>query len=733
MAKWNAGSESGILRKRIQKEKHEELLVFGYACKLFRDDVKALYIDQGKHLIPWMGEESLKIDRYDCRGALSELRQYEANSESYDISRWSGLSESEKRLELMCDEERYYSLKNNEEELEMYKEEEFKRLHQKGNEVHYNYDVPAGPEISQQEVVPEDEVFVPSPDLNVPADIELPSTVKVNARIEKTALFISKQGPQMEILIKTKQADNSQFKFLNKDDRLHKYYQYLLSAIKSGQYKLTQNDEDENKKLDEVCDEDETGDHYLHPSLLTTAVQSAPPLPAVPYKPSADCKYSQLVNRIQGTQNESTPSPPQPPVDVPMTYEQQYYQQYYYAAQYYEYYKQMTQQFHGHSSEVPIDTKDSNLQNQLYAQYLQQNNPYAQIVSNLSQKENPPAEAAQSDHVPNVDIKKPLLSLAQYGSDSENEHPSDEDSNIKIPPSETEQIISKMASYVVKNGRDFESIVKSKGDSRFHFLNEEHEYNPYYRLKVKKFLNEHKTKNDEAPKKEKKIITPVSFSIKKSKDEGQKEIKSALPVEESDEDVDHKNDDGQVVTDTICSAVPDLSLTPPPRVVKTPTPSPTNLESTETVTGKVEADDLILEMIDLTDDLEDKRECKRVEDRKKDKIVSVAREKLALQMERKKKAAAFLKLKSVKSEDPKQSHKQRRDQTEVLNIEDSESEEGEIKRHKKSSKKKKTHKRKRSKSRHESKVRHKSKEYKRLKKKRKRSHSRSSKSSVSSE
>ncbi|KAF5301084.1 hypothetical protein FQA39_LY10903 [Lamprigera yunnana] len=804
MAKWSSTSECGILRKRVVKDKHEDLLVFGYACKLFRDDVKALYIDQGKHLIPWMGEESLNIDRYDCRGALSELQQYEANGENYDTTRWSGLNESERRLELMCDEERYYSLQNNEHELEMYKEEEYKRFHQKGNEVQYNYDVPTDPENSQDSpnvTLPEDEPFVPSPELSIPTDMELPETVKVNAIIEKTALFISKQGPQMEILIKTKQADNSQFKFLNKDDRLHKYYQYLLSAVKSGQYKLkSETSGDENKKTD-LCDEEESGDHYLHPSLLTTSVQSAPPpLPTVPYKPSADCKYSQLVNRIQGTHSELTPSPPQPVPDLSqgqMTYEQQqYYQQYYYARQYYEYYKQMSQQFQGHNSDLPQDTNvplDADnfiqnpvygttvLQNQLYAQYFQSNNPYAQIVSNLSQ--NKDASVSNSNYTqtdtstdiskapiiynqtepepmislkiempeppPPDDIKKPLLSLAQYGSDSENEHGSGDEMNMKIPPSEMEQIISKMASYVLKNGKDFENIVKSKGDPRFDFLNENHEYYSYYRLKVKEYLSEMKIKNEKeegsVKSKEKKVVTPVSFSIKKPKEETTKEIKSALPVEESDEDLDQP-----ICSPSVPVSVPDnnsTSLTPPPRILKTPSPDEAaGEEAISDKDSKQESDDLILEMIDLTDELEEKRESKRAEHRKKDKIVAVAREKLALQLERKKKAAAFLKLKSVVPGEGEQTskkhgavvnthsshkHKSKKSQKndiEVLKVNDSESEEGEIKKHKRSSKKKKTHKRKRSKSRYESKSERRSKEhYKKAKKKQKRSHSRSSK------
>ena len=417
--------------------------------------------------------------------------------------------------------------------------------------------------------------------------------------------------------------------------------------------------------------------------------QAPPPLPMVPYKPSADCKYSQLVNRIQGTQSESlTPPPPYPPPDLTqttMTYEQQqYYQQYYYVAQYYEYYKQVAQQFQGQNSEISHDNKislegDTFNQNQIYgtslsiqnpaayAHYLQQstNNPYAQIVSNLSQNKDaaplpsqiyPPdcnpttTDIAKAPIIYNQNepepisekkpevvtavsavpieseiIKKPLLSLAQYGSDSDNENASDNDSDIKIPPTETEQIINKMASYVIKNGKDFENIVRSKGDLRFEFLNENHQYHPYYRLKVKEYMNEvQKTDNETVengvPKsKEKKTLTPVSFSIKKPKDEMPKEIKSALPIEESDEDVEEAcgtPSETSASNTPTSTPVPNhtTSLTPPPRAE----PSTVQAEETNESESKIlEAEDLILEMIDLTDDLEERRENKRVEDRKK--------------------------------------------------------------------------------------------------------------------
>lgn len=41
----------------------DDLFVFGYACKLFRDEAKALLESSGQMLIPWMGDGSLMVDR----------------------------------------------------------------------------------------------------------------------------------------------------------------------------------------------------------------------------------------------------------------------------------------------------------------------------------------------------------------------------------------------------------------------------------------------------------------------------------------------------------------------------------------------------------------------------------------------------------------------------------------------------------------------------------------------
>lgn len=260
-----------------------------------------------------------------------------------------------------------------------------------------------------------------------------------------------------------------------------------------------------------------------------------------------------------------------------------------------------------------------------------------------------------------------------------------------VPPTDVQIIIDKMASYVAKNGRDFEAIVKNKGDPRFNFLELSHQYHGYYAHKLTIYegavnpkvlteeellqkqepLEEKQKKLEELQKKQQRMeevqkrvkmiqakkkcdtrtkqvtmaakqITTVSFSIKKPKDgeTGVIEKRNALPLEESDEEMENENKDANSKPNSPQNANEQNSLT---------------IYGTDKDSGKTEkkSKNEEKELVDLTDEiLEDcQKEIrhKQAEDRIKDKLVAAARDKLAatsrerqLQLERKKKAAAFL-------------------------------------------------------------------------------------------
>lgn len=102
----------------LAEENHDDLLVFGYGCKIFRDDERAKWIEEEKHLIPWMGNQELLIDRYDCRGALMDIKRYEPgsgydNSQEEDVDNLNSSYEQEKMMEQELDAERYRELNEN--------------------------------------------------------------------------------------------------------------------------------------------------------------------------------------------------------------------------------------------------------------------------------------------------------------------------------------------------------------------------------------------------------------------------------------------------------------------------------------------------------------------------------------------------------------------------------------------------------------------------------------------
>lgn len=123
-----------------------------------------------------------------------------------------------------------------------------------------------------------------------------------------------------------------------------------------------------------------------------------------------------------------------------------------------------------------------------------------------------------------------LKPLVHYGTDSdvtdtEPEEDENEESD-ELPPTDIKIIIDKMASYVSKNGSDFEDIVKSKGDPRFEFLVETHKFHSYYQAKIKEYSTED-IEDDVSTRK-----SPIKEEIKKEPVENVPKIKEKKIISE---------------------------------------------------------------------------------------------------------------------------------------------------------------------------------------------------------
>ncbi|XP_004385067.1 splicing factor, suppressor of white-apricot homolog isoform X4 [Trichechus manatus latirostris] len=655
-----------------------ELLVFGYACKLFRDDERALAQEQGQHLIPWMGDHKILIDRYDGRGHLHDLSEYDA-----EYSTWNRdyqLSEEEARIDALCDEERYLALHTDLLEEEARQEEEYKRLSEalaedgSYNAVGFTYGSdyydPSEPteeeepskqrEKNEAENLEEnEEPFVAPLGLTVPPDVELPPTAKMHAIIERTANFVCKQGAQFEIMLKAKQARNSQFDFLRFDHYLNPYYKFIQKAMKEGRYTVLAENKNEEKKKpgvssDNEDDDDEDG-NYLHPSLFASKQCSRleelmKPLKVV----DPDHPLAALVRKAQA--DSATPTPQAAEGTAAQPPQVEYTTDSTVAAMYYSYYMLPDGTYCLAPPPPGIDV----------ATYYSTLPAGVTVSSSTGVTTAPPPPGTTPPPPPSTtetssgvtSTTTTTSALAPVAA-------------IIPPPPDIQPVIDKLAEYVARNGVKFESSVRAKNDQRFEFLQPWHQYNAYYEFKKQFFLQKEGGDSaqaaaapEEAPaesaaekpseavddgasedvaegggraasgKKEaasgkavpdgklvKASFAPISFAIKAKEND-------LLPLEKNrvklddDSDDDEESKEGQ--ESASCATNPNPAVVPPCVVVEEKKPQLTQEE------------------------LEAKQAKQKLEDR----LAAAAREKLAqaskeskekqLQAERKRKAALFL-------------------------------------------------------------------------------------------
>ncbi|CAI5797289.1 splicing factor, suppressor of white-apricot homolog isoform X1 [Podarcis lilfordi] len=476
-----------------------ELLVFGYACKLFRDDEKALQQEQGRHLIPWMGEPSIMIDRYDGRGHLHDLSEYDA-----EYSTWNRdyqLSEEEARIEALCDEERYLALRTDLLEEEARQEEEYKRLSEAlaedgtYNAVGFTYSSdyydPSEPTEEEEQpskakaaaakaehVEENEEPFVAPLGLTVPSDVELPPTAKMHAIIERTANFVCKQGAQFEIMLKAKQARNSQFDFLRFDHYLNPYYKFIQKAMKEGRYAATsekKKEEEKNAGGTDDEDDDYDGDNYLHPSLFASKKHSRleelmKPLKVV----DPDHPLAVLVRKAQADNNLAAPQPAEGAAVQSSQIE--YSSDPAVAAMYYSYYMLPDGSYCLAPPPPGIDM--ATYYNALPAGVtVSSTTGVATMTAPPPPGTTPPPSSEATDDTSGV-MPATTTSTSTIPSVV----------TIIPPPPDIQPVIDKLAEYVARNGIKFETSVRAKNDLRFEFLQPWHQYNAYYEFKKQFFL-----------------------------------------------------------------------------------------------------------------------------------------------------------------------------------------------------------------------------------------------------
>lgn len=177
-------------------------------------------------------------------------------------------------------------------------------------------------------------------------------------------------------------------------------------------------------------------------------------MPVVKYKPSADCAYTQLISKIKGvpiltetnSDNRSETSSPNPQSPKPST----------------------------NHSEVEVKKISSGL---MLAQYYNSDSEdESENESNSNGAFNPKNNQQQLNG--NATVSK--------SNNSQLTTPEDDPvpPGILSPPPELRIIIDKTAAYVLKNGKDFEDILRSKNDERFTFLQYTNQYHKYYTYKV---------------------------------------------------------------------------------------------------------------------------------------------------------------------------------------------------------------------------------------------------------
>ncbi|KAL5971591.1 hypothetical protein TSMEX_000625 [Taenia solium] len=456
-------------------ESCSDLRVVGCRCSLFNDPEKSLEINSGKLLVSWANNSDLTIDRFDCRGYLQDVSEYDADS---IIQGLGSQAAEDADLEEMCNYERYLELQTDIHDVAIVQEgspikeaegsrgtyatvgfsyyETEPEKHEVAQNLSNSKEANVGLDQNETSKDHECEPYVCPPDLVLPSGMALPDFERQATIIEKTAVFIARNNAQMEIVLKTKQSRNPQFSFLNYDDKLNPFYKELVKLIKAGRYIPRQ------RPLSNT----------IRPSDQDTDANADEPyeikLPKIDISKTA---YASLINRFKklnsnhssvnymgGDDRRSMPDTQRDTSDAG------------------------TMEMQESSEFLPMSEADYEHCYQEYYRYY-----YSHYYTHFSKSDN--VEFASEPYLVSESARA-AATAASAAVNAMRQSQLASKSGSMSPPSDLRGIIDKMAEYVARNGEEFQEVVKKQkqNDTRFAFLQTGHVHHDYYLAKKKEFV-----------------------------------------------------------------------------------------------------------------------------------------------------------------------------------------------------------------------------------------------------
>ncbi|KAI9469977.1 MAG: hypothetical protein EXX96DRAFT_588269 [Benjaminiella poitrasii] len=221
--------------KRIIEDRENEILAFGYECKIYNDKDAAIKVQNGKFLIHWknMEENSLLMDRYDVRHLIENI------NDLIDIKQPEQSNKS--KLDELLDAERFANIY---EQNVVEEEQSFKKSKNTAT-IAYDYNNDGITE-KQSDSYNEFEKSI-SLKYKTPSSMVVPSTEKQLFVIEDVAKQANSANDSnlFEIRVQVKNSRNSLYCFLNKHDPLYAFYKHVQWLLRLGNYYSSSEEEEE--------------------------------------------------------------------------------------------------------------------------------------------------------------------------------------------------------------------------------------------------------------------------------------------------------------------------------------------------------------------------------------------------------------------------------------------------------------------------------------------------------